>query len=128
MTSTCTGLESPPAHPPPSIALSHTIINKSPTKKQYLNPILNLTMSSTRPDREPILPTHVNHSASHRLSTPRISFPSSSRSVLDSPSTSTLVDDGPAPHKYRSRDWHATDGIGGTRQGLPKLSRECLWR
>ncbi|WWC68576.1 uncharacterized protein I206_102506 [Kwoniella pini CBS 10737] len=89
-------------------------------------------------DRQPLLPTHntqkphINHSSSSRLSTTRISFPSSSTSSLGpidddetlAASTSTI-----SPNKPKYRGWSENDSPlieGGKKPGLPKLSRECL--
>ncbi|WWC60370.1 uncharacterized protein I303_102941 [Kwoniella dejecticola CBS 10117] len=109
-------------------------------------------------DRQPLLPTHsnsnlnpqkghMNHSSSSRLSSTRISFPSSSTSALGPRtaddgeddeetfmgSTSTLSPPSSKTTKPKYRGWSADDtpllegGGGGTKKpGVPKLSRECL--
>ncbi|WVR03761.1 hypothetical protein IAU60_000756 [Kwoniella sp. DSM 27419] len=95
-------------------------------------------MSST--DRQPLLPTHsthkphVNHSSSSRLSTTRISFPSSSTSAL---AKDDEHDPFPLPRSNSDReggDGRMYEGSPLTatareerKPGLPKLSRECLW-
>ena len=79
-------------------------------------------MSQTTTDRQPLLPTHVDRSSSSRLARPKISFPSSSTSALASTDNDETVP---------TRKWTRTDRVqveGGERQGVPKLSRECLWR
>ncbi|KAK4686077.1 hypothetical protein P7C73_g4054, partial [Tremellales sp. Uapishka_1] len=73
--------------------------------------------------KTPLLPSHVDHSRSHGLSTPKISFPSASTSTFGAESESTLVD----PNNKR-RSWISTSpNDRGHREGVPKLSRECLW-
>ncbi|GFZ42505.1 hypothetical protein JCM24511_00221 [Saitozyma sp. JCM 24511] len=79
-------------------------------------------MSKT--DRQPLLPQHVNHTP-HKLSASRISFPPSSASAPrpdgpDAGESSAFVSVG------RRRAFGPAER-GGERQGLPKLSRECLW-
>ncbi|KAK8861630.1 hypothetical protein IAR55_002453 [Kwoniella newhampshirensis] len=94
-------------------------------------------MSQT--DRQPLLPTHINHSSSSRLSRPKISFPSSSSTSLGD-ETATLVansDDGSSNSGARlgkgrhpsstSSPLVASGSQGGKREGVPKLTRECLW-
>ncbi|WVW80212.1 hypothetical protein I302_102189 [Kwoniella bestiolae CBS 10118] len=94
---------------------------------------------SSSSDRQPLLPTHsqslkphMNHSSSSRLSTTRISFPSSTTSALDSPDVDddqTLVSTSTSPKKGKHRAWSGsplTSGEGQRNPGLPKLSRECL--
>lgn len=81
-----------------------------------------LPMSKT--DRQPLLPQHVNHTP-HKLSASRISFPPSSASAPrpdgpDAGESSAFVSVG------RRRAFGPAER-GGERQGLPKLSRECLW-
>ncbi|WWD16453.1 hypothetical protein CI109_100879 [Kwoniella shandongensis] len=93
-------------------------------------------MSKT--DRQPLLPTHINHSSSSRLSRPKISFPSSSTTSLGD-ETATLVansEAGSSPDsrfgKGRSQSQNQGSPLvamhdGGRREGIPKLTRECLW-
>ncbi|WRT65753.1 uncharacterized protein IL334_002701 [Kwoniella shivajii] len=84
---------------------------------------------SSSSDREPLLPTHsrphVNHSSSSKLSTNRISFPSSSTSALGAPDDDQTLVSSP---QGKSRPWDNSPlTAGGERKpGLPKLSRECL--
>ncbi len=80
-----------------------------------------MSIQTPSSDRDPLLPTHMNHSTSHRLSTPKITFPSSS--------TNPAFD---IPNDRKSQTHTQSILIGrnermGERQGLPKLSRECLW-
>ena len=85
-------------------------------------PASNKAMSQTTADRQPLLPTHVDRSNSSRLARPKISFPSSSTSALASTNNDETVP---------TRKWTRTDRVqveGGERKGVPKLSRECLWR
>ncbi|WVQ74725.1 hypothetical protein IAR50_004329 [Cryptococcus sp. DSM 104548] len=93
-------------------------------------------------DKQPLLPTHLNHSTSSRLSTPRISFPStSSRSTksLSSSGSQETIRPGPRGARTETGQRHGTSereegenevvGEGlrtGKRPGLPKVSRECL--
>ncbi|WWC96903.1 hypothetical protein V866_003778 [Kwoniella sp. B9012] len=91
---------------------------------------------SSSSDRQPLLPTHtgkphINHSSSSRLSTTRISFPSSTTSALGSTDTvdddQTLVSTSPKKGKHRAFSGSPlTAGEGQRKPGLPKLSRECL--
>ncbi|RSH94740.1 hypothetical protein EHS25_004545 [Saitozyma podzolica] len=79
-------------------------------------------MSTT--DRQPLLPQHVNHTP-HKLSTSRISFPPSSTSALGADGPDAGESSG-SVNAGSKRAW-GTAGRGGERQGLPKLSGECLW-
>ncbi|WVQ64966.1 uncharacterized protein L199_003136 [Kwoniella botswanensis] len=95
---------------------------------------------SSSSDWQPLLPTHsssnkphINHSSSSRLSTTRISFPSSTTSALGSSDINdddqTLVSTSPQKGKRTHRAWSGsplTSGEGQKKPGLPKLSRECL--
>ncbi|WWC87963.1 uncharacterized protein L201_002865 [Kwoniella dendrophila CBS 6074] len=97
-------------------------------------------MSSS--DRQPLLPTHssskstskphINHSSSSRLSTTRISFPSSSTSALGSTEDDdeeTVISSSPNRQKGKQRSWEGsplTRNEGDRKPGLPKLSRQCL--
>ncbi|KAL7416119.1 hypothetical protein BDY24DRAFT_413025 [Mrakia frigida] len=74
-------------------------------------------MASPPPnDRKPLLPTHVN--STHRLSSPRISFPSSSSS--NPADASSSGDQHLAPWTDSRTDLE-------NRPGIPKLTRECFW-
>ncbi|ODN76490.1 hypothetical protein L202_05156 [Cryptococcus amylolentus CBS 6039] len=92
-------------------------------------------------DKQSLLPTHINHSTSSRLSTPRISFPSSShssKSLSSSESQDTIrpgvggkaLDlSGRSLASEGEEDDEEVVGEGlrtGKRPGLPKVSRECL--
>jgi hypothetical protein len=106
-----------------------TIMSSRPTFLCHSNhfatiyyPASNKAMSQSTTDRQPLLPTHVDRSSSSRLARPKISFPSSSTSALASTNNDETVP---------TRKWTRTDRVqveGGERQGVPKLSRECLWR
>jgi hypothetical protein len=106
-----------------------TIMSSCPTFLRHSNhfatiyyPASNKAMSQSTTDRQPLLPTHVDRSSSSRLARPKISFPSSSTSALASTNNDESVP---------TRKWTRTDRVqveGGERQGVPKLSRECLWR
>ncbi|OCF38731.1 hypothetical protein I317_07488 [Kwoniella heveanensis CBS 569] len=113
-----------------------------------------MSSSSASDDRQPLLPqhqitkpgpkpsAHVNHSSSSRLSTTRISFPSSTSSAL---SPNDGHDPFPVPIDDSDLERGRGGGSGGRHRawegspltstqtkterkpGLPKLSRQCLW-
>lgn len=103
------------------------VINRNSHFSTIILAIHQYYLIMSKSDRQPLLPTH-------RLAQGRISFPSSSTSALDPDSASTLVDaDAAAPSRKppRSRSGNQDGSLAvpkAKRQGLPKLSRECLWR
>lgn len=81
----------------------------------------NTAMSQPAQDRQPLLPTHT--ASSSRLSRPKISFPSATTSAL-----APAEDAEAGQHAAPTRRWSREPRVEGQKQGLPKLSRECLWR
>ncbi|WVF65839.1 hypothetical protein IAT40_000576 [Kwoniella sp. CBS 6097] len=119
----------------------------SASDKQPLLPQYNTPKSQSHSGSESKSKPHVNHSSSSRLSTTRISFPSSTSSALSPsdendpfPLPRNNDDDGDGDEEQRQREGERYRGyerspLTSTRTftkterkpGLPKLSRECLW-
>ncbi|WVQ93473.1 hypothetical protein IAU59_000547 [Kwoniella sp. CBS 9459] len=110
----------------------------SSSDKQSLLPQYNKQKQGPKP--------HVNHSSSSRLSTTRISFPSSTSSALspadDDPDSHDPFplpqngsNDGDDNDEGQHRGWEGGERSPLTssatkterKPGLPKLSRQCLW-
>ncbi|WVN90721.1 uncharacterized protein L203_105963 [Cryptococcus depauperatus CBS 7841] len=82
-------------------------------------------------DSQPLLPTHVNHSSKSRFSVPRISFPShqSSGSIksADSWSSESTLRPLRPLHQVGTGNDGAMGGFQDKREGVAKITRECLW-
>ncbi|KAI9632691.1 uncharacterized protein MKK02DRAFT_41000 [Dioszegia hungarica] len=88
--------------------------------------------AAAQPERQSLLQGSSIHSQPHRLSHARISFPSSSSSAFAtdaSEAESTLVgsDRGSGVRSGKSRLGAVGEGEVRRKEGVPKLSRECLW-